>query len=162
MGESPLDAFVALLVENHDDAVEARAGLGARLRQERAHRAVVGMYASMAEVDRRTAGRAVSRLHRQLMTIDDRIGGVLGRDRIDEAALALTRRSLGVHDDAVVEEAEVVYVRIEELRRQFPLSWSWKRVRGTASADSELHALEAQLDLLEAEHSAIWTRWAAY
>ena len=162
MSESPLDAFVALLVENHEEAVDARGGLVGRLRQERAHRAVVGQYAEMAEVDRRAAHRAVSRLHRQLMTLDDRVGGVLGRDRLDEAALALTRRSLGVHDDPVVEEAEAVYARIEDLRRQFPLSWSWKRARGTAPADSELHALEAQLDLLDTEHAAIWTRWAAY
>jgi hypothetical protein len=120
------------------------------------------MYAVMAEVDRRASGRAVSRLHRQLMTLDDRVGGVLGRDRLDEAALALTRRSLGVHDDALIEEAETVYARIEDLRRQFPLSWSWKRARGTAPADSDLHALEAQLDVVETEYAAIWTRWAAY
>jgi hypothetical protein len=157
-----LSAFVAQLVANHDEAVEGRAGVVVRLRQERAHRAVVGQYAEMAEVDRRTAQRAVSRLHRQLMTIDDRVMGVIARDRLDGAALALTRRSLGAHDDPVVEEAEVVYARIEELRRQFPVSWSWKRARGTAPPDSELHALEAQLDLLETEYAAIWTRWAAY
>jgi hypothetical protein len=116
----------------------------------------------MAEIDRRTAARAVSRLHRQLWMLDDRVGGVLGRDRIDGAALALTRRALGVHDAALIEEAEAVYAQIEVIRRQVPLAWSFKRVRGTAPADSELHAVEAQLDVLETEYAAIWTRWAAY
>ncbi len=161
MSESPFEAFVAQLVENHDEAVAAPPGLLARLRQERAHRFVVHLYADMAEIDRRAAHRAVNRLHRQLMTLDDRAGGVLGRDRIEPAARALVRRSLGVRDDALIEEADATYSRIEAIRRQFPLSWSWKRARGTAPADSELHALEAQLDVLEAQHAAIWTRWAA-
>jgi len=160
--ESPLDAFVMQLVENHDEAVDGRAGLLVRLRRERGHREVVRRYAEMADVDRRAAHRAVGRLHRQLRMLDDRVEGVLGRDRLEPAALALVRRSLGVRDDALVEAAEVTYGQIEQLRRRVPLAWSWKRSRGIVPADSELHALEAQLDLLETEHAAIWTRWAAY
>lgn len=158
-GASGLDQFVALFLENHEDAVADRRGLAHRLRQDRAVRFAVRRYADMAEVDRRTAGRTVHRLHRQLFLLDDRMGGVLGADRIEDVAYALVRRSLGVRDDAVVEEAETTYEQIEDIRRQIPISWSLKRARGDEPEDEALLALERELDVMERRYTEIWVRW---
>ncbi|MGQ0805298.1 MAG: hypothetical protein ACT4PI_15720 [Actinomycetota bacterium] len=159
-GASGLDQFVAVLLDNHEDAVADRRGMLHRFRQERAHRAAVRRYADMAEVDRRAAGRTVRRFHRQLFLLDDRMGGVLGIDRVERIADALVRQSLGVRDDAVVEEAETVYEHIEGIRHQIPLSWSWKRARGEESEDESLRALERDLDLLERRYVEIWVGWS--
>jgi hypothetical protein len=69
------------------------------------------------------------------------------------------RRSLGVVDDAAVDEADATYLRIEEVRRQIPLSWSLKRVRGTEPDDEAMRALERELDELERRYAEIWVRW---
>ena len=158
-GASGLDQFVALLLENHEDAVADRRGLAHRLRENRAVRFTVRRYAGMAEVDRRTAGRTVHRLHRRLFLLDDRMGGVLDTDRLEDVAYALVRRSLGVRDDAVVEEAETTYEQIEDIRRQIPISWSWKRARGGEPEDEALLALERELDVMERRYAEIWVRW---
>lgn len=158
---SGLDSFVALLLDNHEDALADRRGLSHRLREDHAYRIAIRRYAEIAEVDRRAAGRIVRRLHRQLFFLDGRMGGALGPDRIESAAYALVRRSLGVRDDAVVDEAEMMYVQIEAIRRQIPISWSWKRVRGQEPEDERLLTLEAELDALEQQYAAIWARWAA-
>lgn len=158
---SGLDSFVALLLDNHEDALADRRGLSHRLRQDYAHRLAIRRYAEIAEVDRRAAGRTVRRLHRQLFFLDDRMGGVLGPDRIEPAAYALVRRSLGVRDDAVVDEAEMMYTQIEAIRRQVPISWSWRRARGQAPEDESVRVLEDELDALEGQYAAIWARWAA-
>ena len=159
-GASGLDQFVALFLDNHEDAIADHRGLAHRLRQDHAHRLAVRKYADIAEVDRRAAGHTVRRLHRQLFLLDDRMGGVLGSDRIEPTAYALVRRSLGVRDDAVVEEAETTYVQIEEVRRQIPISWALQRTRGKEPEDESMRTLEADLDLLEQEYAAIWRRWA--
>jgi hypothetical protein len=158
---SGLDQFVVLLLDNHEDAIADRRGLGHRLRQDRAHRLAVRRYAEIAEVDRRAAGRTVRRLHRQLFLLDDRAGGVLDPAHIEPVARALARRSLGVRDDAAVEDAESTYLRIEEVRRQIPLSWSWRRVRGTEPEDETMRGLERELDVLERRYAEIWVRWCA-
>jgi hypothetical protein len=158
-GASGLDQFVALLLDNHEDAVADRRGLAHRLRQDKAHRLAVRRYAEMAEVDRKTAARTVRRLHRQLFLLDDRMGGVLGADRLASVACALVRRSLGVRDDAVIEDAETTYVRIEDVRRRIPISWSLRRARGQEPEDDAMHALEAELDALESEYASIWAGW---
>jgi hypothetical protein len=157
---SGLDSFVALLLDNHEDALADRRGLVHRLRQDQAHRVAIRRYAEIAEVDRRAAGHAVQRLHRQLFLLDDRCGGVLDPAHVEPVAQALVRRSLGVRDDAAVEEAETTYFRIEEVRRQIPLSWSLKRVRGMEPEDEAMWALERELDVLERRYAEIWVRWA--
>ncbi|MGI8795746.1 MAG: hypothetical protein ACR2IR_04030 [Acidimicrobiia bacterium] len=159
-GASGLDQVVALFLDNHEDAIADHRGLAHRLRQDHAHRLAVRKYADIAEVDRRSAGRTVRRLHRQLFLLDDRMGGVLGPDRIEPAAYALVRRALGVRDDAAIEEAETTYAQIEEIRRQIPISWALKRARGKEPEDENVSALEAGLDRLEQEYAAIWRRWA--
>jgi hypothetical protein len=158
-GASGLDQFVALLLGNHEDALADRRGLRHRLRQDQAHRIAIRRYAEIAEVDRKAAGHAVRRLHRQLFLLDDRVGGVLDRAHVGSVAEALVRRSLGVVDDGAVEEAETTYLRIEEVRRQIPLSWSLKRVRGTEPEDEAMRALERELDGLERRYAEIWVRW---
>jgi hypothetical protein len=157
---SPLDQFVAVLLDNHEDDVADERGMAHRFRQERAHRAAVRRYADMAEVDRRAAGRTVRRFHRQLFLLDDRMGGVLGIDRVERAANALVRRSLGVRDDPVLEKAETTYEQIEEIRRRIPISWSWKRARGEEPEDEVLRALERELDVLERRYVEIWVGWS--
>jgi hypothetical protein len=156
---SGLDSFVAVLLANHEDALADRRGFGHRLREDQAHRLAIRRYAEIAEVDRKAAGRAVRRLHRQLFLLDDRVGGVLDPAHVGPVAEALVRRSLGVIDDVVVEEAETTYLRIEEVRRQIPLSWSLKRVRGTEPEDEGMRALERELDVLERRYAEIWVRW---
>jgi hypothetical protein len=160
-GASALDHFVALLLDNHEDALADRRGLGHRLRQDRAHRLAIRRYAEIAEVDRKAAGHAVRRLHRQLFLLDDRAGGVLDPAHVGPVAEALVRRSLGVRDDPAVEEAEATYLRVEGVRRQIPLSWSLKRVRGTEPEDEAMRALERELDVLERRYAEIWVRWCA-
>lgn len=158
-GASGLEHFVTLLLDNHEEALADRRGFGHRLRQDRAHRIAVRRYAEIAEVDRKAAGHAVRRLHRQLFLLDDRAGGVLDPAHVGPVAEALVRRSLGVRDDAAVEEAETSYLRIEEVRRQIPLSWSLKRVRGTEPEDEAMRALERELDVLERRYAEIWVGW---
>jgi hypothetical protein len=158
---SGLDSFVALLLDNHEDALADRRGLAHRLRQDHAYRLAIRRYAEIADIDRRAADRIVRRLHRQLFLLDDRMGGALGTDRIEPAAYALVRRSLGVRDDAAIDEAEMIYGQIEAVRRQIPISWSWKRARGREPEDESVRALEAELDALEAQYAEIWARWAA-
>ncbi len=159
-GASGLEQFVAMLLENHEDALGDGGGLVHRFRQEQAHRLAARRYAEMAEVDRRVAARTVSRLHRQLWLIDERMGGVFGRDQIEPAARALVVRSLGVRDDSAVEEAETAYAQLEEIRRRIPLAWSWKRARGTEPDDERMRGLEAELDVLGGRYRAAWLRWA--
>ena len=160
-GASGLEHFVALLLDNHEDALADRRGLKHRLRQDQAHRIAIRRYAEIAEVDRKAAAHAVRRLHRQLFLLDDRAGGVLDPAYIGPVAEALVRRSLGVRDDAAVEEAETIYLGIEEVRRQIPLSWSLKRVRGTEPEDEAMRALERELDVLERRYAETWVRWCA-
>jgi hypothetical protein len=158
-GASGLDQFVALFLENHEDAVADRRGLAHRFRQERAQRLAVRRYAYIAEVDRRAAGRIVRRLHRQLFLLDDRMGGVLGADRVELVADALVRRSLGVRVDPVIEEAEATYEQIEDVRHRIPISWSWRRVRGEEPVDDAMRALDHELDVLERRYAEIWVGW---
>jgi hypothetical protein len=113
----------------------------------------------MAETDRRTASSTVRRLGRQLFLLDDRAGGVLDPAHIGSVAHALVRRTLGVRDDAVVEDAEVTYALIEDVRRQIPIAYSWRRAKGTEQQDQEMRVLEHELDVLERRYAEIWVGW---
>jgi hypothetical protein len=156
-----LDQFLDLLLANHEDAVADRRGFATRLQEERAQLRAFGKYAEIAEVDRRTARATVRRLHRQLLLLDDRSGGVLDPAHVQPVARALVLRCLGVQHDAVVEQAEVTYDQIEQVRRQIPLSYSWKRARGEAPEDNEMAVLERELDQLERRYAELWVRWVA-
>ena len=159
---TPLDQFVALLLESHEVTLTQRpASFGRRWVEERAQRQVVATYAAMAETDRRTARTTVRRLGRQLFLLDDRAGGVLDPAHIEPVAHALVRRTLGVRDDAAVEDAEVTYALIEDVRRQIPIAYSWRRAKGTEPDNEEMRALEHELDVLERRYAEIWVAWVA-
>jgi len=159
---TPLDQFVGLLLESHEVTVAQRsANLARRWAEERAQRRMVAVYVEMAETDRRTARSTVRRLGRQLFLLDDRAGGVLDRANIEPVAHALVRRSLGVRDDAAVEDAEVTYALIEDVRRQIPIAYSWRRAKDAEPGDEEMRTLERELDVLERRYTEIWVAWVA-
>ncbi|MGH9030951.1 MAG: hypothetical protein ACRDY4_02990 [Acidimicrobiia bacterium] len=160
-GACGLDEFLALLLRRHEDSVDTgTAAITRGLRRREGDRRAIRSYARMAETDRASARRAVDRLGRQLRRIDRRVGGVLDATQVTRAARALVVQSLGVRDP-LVGEADAAFDAMEAARARIPLRWWWRRARGDVDVDDPLLAVERELERLEADHAAVWRRWAA-
>ena len=57
-------------------------------------------------------------------------------------------------------EAAATFAEVEGARARIPLRWWWRRARGQVPADDPLIAVEAELEVAEAAHAAVWRRWA--